>query len=124
MPTLVQNVIVIYRLPTAVQSLPPGTSSTAAKKKAASESVSGQSISKGASAATPFKDKLKWYCSVTKKNDPTVMSEKVKGTSRKYVGKAYIPQTCGWITGDPKKTKGEAEEDAAAKLVARLKITS
>ena len=100
-------------------SLPPRTTAEAAKKKPVSESVA-----KGPSTATPsYKDKVRWYCTVTKKKvEPTFISERIKGASRKYIGKAYIPQTCGWITGDPKRTKGEAEEDAAAKLAAKLNI--
>ncbi len=100
-----------------VRSLPPVIKLVPTKKK----SPKGASIAVTASSRKS-RDKLEWYSNVMGKKKPTITSEKAVPT-RKYVGKAYIPQTCGWIIGDIKNTKAEAEDDAAAKLVAKLNIT-
>lgn len=69
------------------------------------------------------KERLEKFCEKSGKARPVFKSEKVSAGSRKFIGKVYIQQTCGWTSGEPKNTKAEAEEDAAAKLVSKLGLT-
>lgn len=108
MPILDVSVFSFIILLYAVSSLPVGKAPTRKKSPSPKGHIDPR-------------DKLKYYCKATGKGNPTFNSERMKG-SRKFEGKAYIPKTCGWISGDPKITKAEAEIDAAAKLVAKLNI--
>ncbi len=69
------------------------------------------------SGDTP-KEKLESYCDQVGKPSPKYSYSRM--SARSFEGTAYVAQTCGWVAGEKRSTKAEAEEEAAAKLLEKL----
>ena len=67
--------------------------------------------------------KLVLFCEENDKPEAKYRCNHLPGLGTKqFVADVYVAKTCGWVTGDPKPMRRQAEEDAAAKLLQRLNI--
>ena len=64
--------------------------------------------------------RLDQFCKQQGKPSPSYSYEKLSNGC--FEATIYVAQTCGRTKGDVQYTKGEAEEDAAAKLLQKLGI--
>lgn len=65
------------------------------------------------------KEQLEKYCKDQGKPKPHFDVERVNG---RYRATVYVAKTCGWLTGDFKRTKWEAEMNAAKQLLQKLEL--
>ena len=70
---------------------------------------------------TNAKQKLECYCTEKGKLLPIYTSEQ-NSEHGGWVVTVYVAHTCGRVKSDIKPTKLDAEEDAAAKLLTKLRI--
>lgn len=82
----------------------------------------------GVSTDIPFqsycmtaKQKVAIFCEENDKPEAKYRCNRPPGT-KQFVADVYVAKTCGWVSGDPKPLRRQAEEDAAAKLLQRLNI--
>ena len=66
------------------------------------------------------KEKLERYC--LERGKPSPHFDTVKMASGKYKSTVYVAKTCGRVTGEPMRSKWEAERNAAELLLRKLQL--
>ena len=72
------------------------------------------------SMCTSAKEKVSLYCANNGKPDPRYRHHQTDGNQ--YRAEVYVARTCGWVTGDAKRSASEAEENVAEALAKRLHL--